>query len=106
MQASAADWALVLLAALRRRLAALPGPGSAPGAGAGPSPAGRWDPLAPHLVFFQHDEVLVHCPEAMAQAVVTAVAESAAEAGRAVFGVTPVRFPMTTAVVGCYADAK
>ena len=67
---------------------------------------GRWDPLAPHLVFFQHDEVLVHCPEAMAQAVVAAVAESAAEAGRAVFGVTPVRFPMTTAVVGCYADAK
>ena len=96
VQASAADWALVLLVALRRRLAALPGP----------SPAGRWDPLAPHLVFFQHDEVLVHCPEAMAQAVVAAVDESTAEAGRAVFGVTPVRFPMTTAVVGCYADAK
>ena len=106
VQASAADWALVLLAALRRRLAALPGPGSARDAGVGPTRAGRWDPLAPHLVFFQHDEVLVHCPEAMAQAVVTAVAESAAEAGRAVFGVTPVRFPMTTAVVGCYADAK
>jgi DNA polymerase-1 len=130
VQASAADWALVLLAALRRRLAALPAPehgpepvlepvlesapgrapdggaGADPSAGAGPSPAGRWDPLAPHLVFFQHDEVLVHCPEAMAQAVVAAVAESAVEAGRAVFGVTPVRFPMTTAVVGCYADAK
>ena len=71
-----------------------------------PARPGRWDPLAPHLVFFQHDEVLVHCPEAMAQAVVAAVDESAAEAGRAVFGVTPVRFPMTTAVVGCYADAK
>src|SRR4029450_13037132 len=38
------DWAAVLLAALRRRLAALP-----PG---------------PELVFFQHDEGLVHCPEA------------------------------------------
>ena len=48
----------------------------------------------------------MHCPEAMAQAVVAAVDESAAEAGRAVFGVTPVRFPMTTAVVSCYADAK
>ena len=95
VQASAADWALVLLAALRRRLAAL-----------GEPAAGRWDPQAPHLVFFQHDEVLVHCPEPMAPAVVAAVAESAAEAGRAVFGVTPVRFPMTTAVVGCYADAK
>jgi DNA polymerase family A len=95
VQASAADWALVLLAALRRRLAAL-----------GDAPPGRRDPLAPHLVFFQHDEVLVHCPEAKAEAVVTAVAESADEAGRAVFGVTRVRFPMTTAVVGCYADAK
>ena len=95
VQASAADWALVLLAALRRRLAVL-----------GEAPAGAWRPQAPHLVFFQHDEVLVHCPEAMAPDVVAAVDESAAEAGRAVFGVTQVRFPMTTAVVGCYADAK
>lgn len=95
VQASAADWALVLLAALRRRLAAL-----------GEAPGGAWRPQAPHLVFFQHDEVLVHCPEAMAPDVVAAVDESAAEAGRAVFGVTQVRFPMTTAVVGCYADAK
>jgi DNA polymerase family A len=95
VQASAADWALVLLAALRRRLAGL-----------GEPAPGRWDPQAPHLVFFQHDEVLVHCPEAMAPAVVAAVAESAAEAGRAVFGVTPVRFLMTTAVVDCYGDAK
>jgi DNA polymerase-1 len=95
VQASAADWALVLLAALRRRLAAL-----------GETPPGAWRPQAPHLVFFQHDEVLVHCPEAMAPDVVAAVDESAAEAGRAVFGMTQVRFPMTTAVVGCYADAK
>jgi DNA polymerase-1 len=98
VQASAADWALVLLAALRRRLAALPRPGGLP--------AWRWDPHAPHLVFFQHDEVLVHCPEPMAEAVVAAVSDAAAEAGRALFGATQVRFPMTTAVVGCYADAK
>jgi DNA polymerase I len=104
VQASAADWALVMLAALRRRLAALP----VPRAGAvGPAPsAGRWDPKAPHMVFFQHDEVLVHCPEAMAQDVAAAVGDAAAEAGRTVFGVTQVRFPMTTAVVSCYADAK
>jgi len=95
VQASAADWALVLLAAVRRRLAELP-----------VSQAGRWHPHAPHLVFFQHDEILVHCPEAMAPSVAATVAEAAAEAGRAVFGDTPVRFPMTTAVVGCYADAK
>ena len=90
VQASAADWALVLLACLRPRLAALAGPGT-----------GR-----PHLVFFQHDEVIVHCPHELAEAVVAAVAAAAAEAGRLVFGTTPVRFPVTTAVVGCYADAK
>ncbi len=128
VQASAADWALVLLAALRRRLAELPMPnegrgvppsagavgvtgpadpvGLAASAGTDPAPAGRWNPLAPHLVFFQHDEVLVHCPETMAEAVVDAITEAAAEAGRTVFGVTQVRFPMTTAVVGCYGDAK
>jgi DNA polymerase-1 len=98
VQASAADWALVLLAALRRRLAALRVPNE--------GWAARWDQRAPHLVFFQHDEVLVHCPETMVEAVVDAITEAAAEAGRTVFGVTQVRFPMTTAVVSCYADAK
>jgi DNA polymerase family A len=93
VQASAADWALVLLAGLRSRLAA-------------GGRAGRWDPGAPHLVFFQHDEVIVHSPEARADDVVAAVADAADEAGRLVFGATAVRFPMTTAVVSCYADAK
>ena len=58
------------------------------------------------LVFFQHDEVIVHCPEAAAPEVVAAVGEAAHEAGRLLFGATPVRFPMSTAVVACYADAK
>ena len=48
----------------------------------------------------------MHCPEPAADAVVAAVTEAAAEAGRAVFGMTQVRFPMTTAVVSSYADAK
>jgi DNA polymerase-1 len=97
VQASAADWALVLLAGLRRRLAAL-GP-------AGPD--GSTGPLeGPGLVFFQHDEVIVHCPQAVAPAVAAAVGEAAEEAGRLLFGATPVRFPVTTAVVDCYADAK
>ena len=43
MQASAADWTAVMLAALRRRLLE----GAAPGA---------------EIVFFQHDEVVLHCP--------------------------------------------
>jgi DNA polymerase-1 len=92
VQASAADWAVVLLAVLRQRLAAI---------GHLAAAAGR-----PHLVFFQHDEVVVHCPDALAEPVVTAIGTAAQEAGRLVFGGTAARFPMTTAVVGCYADAK
>ncbi|MET7678950.1 bifunctional 3'-5' exonuclease/DNA polymerase [Streptomyces sp. NPDC005423] len=84
VQGSAADWALLMLAALRRTCAG----------------------LAAELVFFQHDEVIVHCPEEEADTVVTAIREAADLAGRLTFGETPVRFPFTTAVVECYADAK
>jgi DNA polymerase-1 len=101
VQASAADWAVVLLATLRQRLAALAEADAVGRVRGQESEAGR-----PHLVFFQHDEVIVHCPEALAQPVATAIAAAAQEAGRLVFGDTPVRFPMSTAVVGCYADAK
>jgi DNA polymerase-1 len=38
--------------------------------------------------------------------VLAALGEAGEEAGRLVFGATPVRFPLTTAVVSCYADAK
>jgi DNA polymerase family A len=117
VQASAADWAVVFLAGLRRRLALVSLPYAT-----GVVPAIRHPPphppsLAPpgadaaggrepRLVFFQHDEVIVHCPEDLADGVVAAVGEAAAEAGRLVFGPTPVRFPVTTAVVRSYADAK
>jgi DNA polymerase-1 len=89
VQASAADWAITLLAVLRRRLAALSTP-----------------PTHPHLVFFQHDEVVVHAPKDGADAVAEAVRAAGAEAGRLVFGATPVVFPLETAIVECYADAK
>jgi hypothetical protein len=110
VQASAADWALVLLASLRRRLNTMGDgpPAGADRAGADRASAGRgssgW--AGPHLVFFQHDEVIVHCQAGDADQVVTAVDESAREAGRLLFGATKVSFPMTTAVVDCYADAK
>ncbi|MGK9460248.1 bifunctional 3'-5' exonuclease/DNA polymerase [Streptomyces sp. G6] len=84
VQGSAADWALLLLAALRQACAE----------------------RAAELVFFQHDEVIVHCPRQEADAVVAAIRDSAELAGRLTFGRTPVRFPFTTAVVECYADAK
>jgi DNA polymerase-1 len=108
VQASAADWALVLLAGLRRRLNTLSVPNDrCPPLSPGSSPSARPDPLAgPGLVFFQHDEVIVHCPEDLAPGVVAAISEAADEAGRLVFGDTPVRFPVSTAVVSCYADAK
>jgi DNA polymerase family A len=114
VQASAADWALVLLASLRRRLAALsagPPGGTVPASGAGLEagaglPAGQGQRADPELVFFQHDEVIVHCPAALAGQVAAAAADAAREATRLLFGATPVSFPMTTAIVTCYADAK
>ncbi|CAL9297653.1 bifunctional 3'-5' exonuclease/DNA polymerase [Streptomyces sp. SudanB66_2053] len=84
VQGSAADWALLLLAGLRRALTG----------------------MAAELVFFQHDEVIVHCPEEETAAVTAAIRKAAEQAGRIAFGETPVRFPFTTAVVECYADAK
>jgi DNA polymerase family A len=84
VQGSAADWAVLMLAALRQELA-----GS-----------------AAELVFFQHDEVIVHCPAQDAERVAEAIGEAGERAGRAAFGDTPVRFAFSTAVVECYADAK
>jgi DNA polymerase-1 len=111
VQASAADWALVLLAGLRRRLAQIQiinGDSEARLAGpAGERQAADVTSVAgPHLVFFQHDEVIVHCPESVVEPVLAAIGEAGEEAGRLVFGPTPVRFPLTAAVVSCYADAK
>jgi DNA polymerase-1 len=103
VQASAADWALVLLATLRTTLAGWPGAGQPDGSRPSPWPG---DGQTPQLVFFQHDEVLVHCPAGRSDEVVGAIQAAAATATRLVFGATEVTFPMTTAVVDCYADAK
>ncbi|WP_031077455.1 bifunctional 3'-5' exonuclease/DNA polymerase [Streptomyces sp. NRRL S-118] len=84
VQGSAADWALLVLAALRRALTG----------------------MRAELVFFQHDEVIVHCPAEEAPAVAEAIRAAGDAAGRIAFGDTPVRFPFTTATVECYADAK
>ena len=84
VQATAADWTAVLLATLRQRL---------------PSPA--------HLVFFQHDEVLVHAPAELADIVTERIEECVREAASLLFGAScPVRFPMHIATVDSYADAK
>ncbi|MEE3917739.1 bifunctional 3'-5' exonuclease/DNA polymerase [Micromonospora sp. BRA006-A] len=57
------------------------------------------------LVFFQHDEVMVHCPAGQAAAVADAVTAAGARATRLLFGDTPVRFPLDPSSVDCYADA-
>jgi DNA polymerase-1 len=84
IQATAAEWALALLARLRTAVAG------------GPA----------ELVFFQHDEVVVHCPKEVADEVAGAVGAAADDARRLLFGGTPVRFPLGISVVECYADAK
>ncbi|MFI5894691.1 bifunctional 3'-5' exonuclease/DNA polymerase [Actinoplanes sp. NPDC051513] len=84
VQATAAEWALVLLAALRTAL----------------------EGSKAELVLFVHDEVVVHCPEEQAATVAEAVRASAVQAGRLLFGDTAVRFPLDVSVVGAYADAK
>jgi DNA polymerase-1 len=84
VQATAAEWALVLLATLRTAL----------------------EGSKAELVLFVHDEVVVHCPAEEADQVVAAVHESAERAGRLLFGDTTVRFPLDVSVVGAYADAK
>ena len=90
VQGTAAEWALCWLADLRNRLWRL----------GGGTPAER-----PHLVFFLHDEVVVHTPEDLADDVVREVRQAAAEAGRLLFGAFPVDFPLDVAVVRSWADA-
>jgi DNA polymerase-1 len=89
VQASAADWASVLIAGLRTRLHALPGASGPEGA---------------FLVFFQHDEVVVEAPADQAEAVITAVTEAGAEATRLVLGDEGVHIPLVALAVTSYAD--
>lgn len=99
VQGTAAEWALCWIASIRRRLWDLP---VAAAANDGPPPfADR-----AHLVFFLHDEVVVHAPAALAADVARELREAAVEAGRLLFGDFPVSFPLTVTAVDSYADAK
>lgn len=80
VQATAAEWALCLLADLRLRLRHSGG----------------------ELVFFQHDEVVVHCRDP--ERATGDVLDATASATRLLFGDTDVRFPMDLAVRDCYAE--
>lgn len=84
VQGTAAEWALCWMADLRRRLSELG---------------------EPHLVFFLHDEVVVHSPEGSVVPVVEAVRAAAESAGRILFGAFPIDFPLEIAVVDDYGEA-
>jgi DNA polymerase-1 len=88
VQASAADWAAVLLATLRLGLADL-----------------RSDGAFAELVFFQHDEVIVEVDDCLADAAMGAVADAGATATRLVLGDVGVQIPLEARAVGSYADA-
>ncbi|MFJ4267192.1 bifunctional 3'-5' exonuclease/DNA polymerase [Paenarthrobacter nicotinovorans] len=90
VQGSAAEWAACWLAELRRRLRTMRAEGS---------PSGE-------LVFFLHDEVMVHAPDDAVDACIRAIEESAAAAKDLMFGPIPMEFPVSVAVVDSYDKAK
>ena len=59
-----------------------------------------------HLVYFLHDEVIVHAPADAGERVAAIVREAAVRAGRSLFGEGEVDFPVTVAVVDSYDQAK
>ena len=85
VQGSAADWASVWLSGLRRDLRDVPGA---------------------ELVFFQHDELIVHVPDENASVVADLTVRAAESARRLVFPTTLVTTPVRPVIVDCYADAK
>jgi DNA polymerase-1 len=91
VQGTGAEWALCWIADLRNRLWRLGGDGVLES--------------RPHLVLFLHDEVVVHAPAGLADAVTAEVTEAAATAGRLLFREHPVDFPLNVSVVRSYADA-
>ncbi|MFK4729273.1 bifunctional 3'-5' exonuclease/DNA polymerase [Agromyces mediolanus] len=100
VQGSAAEWSLCWMAALRSRLAAM-APGGRRAEASGPVFA-----AVPHLVYYLHDEIIVHTPAECVDEVAAAVAACAAEAGRLLFGDFPIDFPLDLAVVESYALAE
>jgi DNA polymerase-1 len=90
VQGTAAEWALCWLAEVRRRLHA----GRAAGTELG------------ELVFFLHDEIMLHVPAAQAEYVAALVQDAASRAAELIFGAIPVEFPVGVSIVESYANAK
>ncbi|GAA5160313.1 bifunctional 3'-5' exonuclease/DNA polymerase [Ornithinimicrobium tianjinense] len=90
VQGTAAEWALCWMGFLRRLLDETFEPDDGP---------------RPELVYFLHDEVMVHAPEPYADDVADAVREAGRLAGELLFGSFPVAFPLDVAVVESYDQA-
>lgn len=90
VQGTAAEWALCWLAELRLRLSRM----------------ATDDGAQPHLVYFLHDEVMVHTPTPLATEVEAAIEGAARQAGELLFGSFPVEFALTITCVENYAQAK
>jgi DNA polymerase-1 len=88
VQGTAAEWALCWMAGLRRTLVDLGGPDA-----------------RPQLVYFLHDEVIVHSPADCADQVGILIKEAAANAGRLLFGDSGVEFALEVSVVDHYGEA-
>lgn len=101
VQGTAAEWAVIWMAGLRRRLAAIAAEVPAATVAEASGPVFE---RVPHLVYFLHDEVIVHAPAEYSDQVAQAVRETAAEAGRLLFGDFPVEFPLDLRVVESYAE--
>lgn len=86
IQASASDWAAVWMTTLRLAL--------------------MDDVPEAELVFFQHDELVVHAPAGDADRVSRLVVQAAERARDLVFPGSAVSLPVRPSVVRCYADAK
>ena len=94
VQGTAAEWALAWLADLRLRLARLPEiEDTSEAVASGPVFSRR-----AHLVFFLHDEVIVHAPTEQAEEAAEAIRAAAASAGRLLFGDAPVDFPLDLSI--------
>ena len=85
VQGSAADWAAVWLSLLRQALKSWPGA---------------------ELVFFQHDEVVVHCLADQSDDVSSACVTTAEAARRLVFPGAVAQMPVRPVAVRRYSDAK
>jgi len=91
VQGTGAEWALCWIADLRNRLWRLGETGSLVS--------------RPHLVFFLHDEVVVHTQAALADTVAAQATEAAATAAGLLFRDLTIDFPLNISIVRSYAEA-